>query len=108
MVAGRRCRRQLPQFPQLVFEPPHKHTNTKTRHRAHTEQSMHHTYSLSTQHKAQGTSSNYPQEHQLNMTEPRSPLYLKKKKITHKFILLDNRVEAWKIEEIDAIQKFVC
>ena len=37
-VAGRRCRRQLPQFPQLVFEPPHKHT--KAQHRV----------SLSTEH----------------------------------------------------------
>ena len=98
-----------------MFEPLHKHTKTQKHHStaqgepqhiAHTEQSMHHTDSLSTQHKALGTSSNYPQEHQLNVTEPRSPLHLKN--LIHEFILLCNRVEAWKIEEIDAIQKFVC
>ena len=67
---------------------------------------MHHTDSLSTQHKALGTSSNYPQEHQLNVTKPRSPFYLEN--LIREFILLCNRVEAGKIEEIDAIQKFVC
>ena len=46
VVAGRRCRRQLPQFPQLVFEPPHKHTKAQ-KHKSTTAQ---HRVSLSKEH----------------------------------------------------------